>query len=259
MRNCLILGSGRSGTSLAAGVLGRAGYFMGERLYAADAANPKGYFEDPEINGINEDLLAQVLPRRPWGPVGDILFRSRLEYGQRWLAEIPVGTLIPCPEAIRVRIEAATARQPFCFKDPRFCYTLPAWRPSLPDSLFVCVFRHPGVTAASILTECRRAMYLRKLAITIERILRVWELMYTHVVDLHRAQGGEWMFMHYDQFFDAQALSKLAHALGASVDPAFADRALNRSAPLAEIPSHLLTLYRRLCGLAGYEEESWGS
>ena len=46
-RNCLILGSGRSGTSMAAGILARAGYFMGAELWPADIGNPKGYFEDP--------------------------------------------------------------------------------------------------------------------------------------------------------------------------------------------------------------------
>jgi hypothetical protein len=45
-RNCLILGSGRSGTSLAAGILAQAGYFMGDELWPVNIGNPKGQFED---------------------------------------------------------------------------------------------------------------------------------------------------------------------------------------------------------------------
>ena len=62
-RNCLILGSGRSGTSMAAGILARAGYFMGAELWPADIGNPKGYFEDREVNKINDELIAPA-PRR---------------------------------------------------------------------------------------------------------------------------------------------------------------------------------------------------
>ena len=64
-RNCLILGSGRSGTSMAAGILARAGYFMGEELWPADIGNPKGYFEDREVNKINDELIAPVAPKTP--------------------------------------------------------------------------------------------------------------------------------------------------------------------------------------------------
>ena len=35
---------------------------MGDSLWPEDEANPKGQFEDREINGINEDLLAEVVP-----------------------------------------------------------------------------------------------------------------------------------------------------------------------------------------------------
>src|SRR5690349_12501793 len=115
-RNCLILGSGRSGTSMLAGTLCGAGYYMGEHLVPANEANPKGFFEDDEINAINEALLAPLTPRR------------RPAYGWRWLASVPVGTPFACPPELGQRIQAQTARAPFCFKDPRFCYTLPAWR-----------------------------------------------------------------------------------------------------------------------------------
>ena len=42
MRNCLILGCGRSGTSMLAVSLASDGYYMGGKLYPERTANPKG-------------------------------------------------------------------------------------------------------------------------------------------------------------------------------------------------------------------------
>src|ERR1700726_1587163 len=74
MRNCIILGCGRSGTSLASGLLAGSGYFMGDHLYPPSEGNPKGYFEDQDVNAINEDLLEPVIPARPAGRIGRFLF-----------------------------------------------------------------------------------------------------------------------------------------------------------------------------------------
>ena len=99
-RNGLILGSGRSGTSMLAGTLRGAGYYMGAHLLPADEANPRGYFEDDEINAINEALLAAVTPAY-----------SEPAYGWRWLAAVPVGAEVPCPpggRSCRTRCSSAS-------------------------------------------------------------------------------------------------------------------------------------------------------
>jgi hypothetical protein len=58
VRNVLILGSGRSGTSMVAGTLAGAGWFVGARPYAPRSSNPKGFFESPDVNGVNELILS---------------------------------------------------------------------------------------------------------------------------------------------------------------------------------------------------------
>ena len=57
MNNCLILGFGRSGTSLLGGLLHHSGYFSGNHLHPARESNPKGFYEDVVINRINEHIL----------------------------------------------------------------------------------------------------------------------------------------------------------------------------------------------------------
>ncbi len=240
MRNCLILGSGRSGTSLLAGVLAEAGYYMGERLIPATEANPKGFFEDDEVNAINEALLAPVTPAR-----------SRPAGAWRWLAAVPLGTPVACPPDLAGRIAAQTARSPFCLKDPRFSYTLPAWRPFLPDTVFLCVFREPSRTARSVLKECRSADYLAGLPMDFGDALEVWALMYRHILEVHR-HTGDWLFFHYDQLFEDGSLAELEAVLGAPVNRQFPDARLKRSAAEGEVGGTALEVYGQLCELAGY-------
>lgn len=56
----VVLGTGRSGTSLVAGVLAALGYDPGKELIPADKNNAKGYFEDREL----EHLLTRQSPSK---------------------------------------------------------------------------------------------------------------------------------------------------------------------------------------------------
>jgi hypothetical protein len=223
-----------------AGTLRRAGYYMGEHLIPADATNPKGFFEDDEINAINEALLAPLTPRL-----------SRPAYGWRWLAAVPVGTTIACPSEIAGRIKAQAAKSPFCFKDPRFCYTLPAWRPLLPHTIFLCVFREPARTAQSILKECREADYLQGLPMDFAGASEVWTLMYRHILEVHR-HTGEWLFLHYEQMFDDAFLGRLEAALRVEADRQFPDPTLKRSEAEGDLATEAQEIYELLCELAHF-------
>jgi hypothetical protein len=253
-RNCLILGSGRSGTSMAAGILAKAGYFMGADLWPANEGNPKGQFEDREVNQINDELIASVSPKSPPHPLRRILLGETPALGdlQHWIAVLRPGVSIPCPTAMSERIESVTAHQPLCLKDPRFSYTLPAWRSHIGDALLVCVFRDPSVTASSIVRECQTAAYLKNLAIDARWALKVWEAMYRYILDVHYPQGGDWMFVHYDQLLDRSAGAELERRLGIAIDREFAVAELNRSRPDIAVPRRMARLYARLCGLAHY-------
>jgi len=236
---------------MVAGSLSKAGYFMGDRLIVPREANPKGFFEDWDINGINEELLAPVVPKRP-KILGKERFRYRPLEGQRWLASLPLGTEIHSSPDIAARIRQATIREPYCYKDPRFCYTLPAWEPFLRNVGFVCVFRAPAITAVSILTECREAPYLHTLEMTFRRTLKMWTSMYTHVLEIHRYKG-DWLFLHYDQLLNSDGQNRLETFLGAPVDPSFPEASLNRSSSTRRVPGQTWKVYKELCELAEYE------
>ncbi len=247
MKNVIILGSGRSGTSMVAGSLRRAGYEMGHGLKAGTSSNPLGYFESVEINDINEDLLRPVVAPlqgtavSAWG-----LVHPTVRKDQHWMACLPPAAETPADPDLNARMAVATARRPFCFKDPRFCYTLPAWRPHLgPDTVFVCVFRQPGRTVTSMMRDCEEQAYMRDFKLTARFAWQVWIHMYDRVVRAHRRQG-RWLFLHYDQAAGGRGLRRLSRFLGAPADPKFPVPALKRSADLKNTPRAARVLYWKM-------------
>jgi hypothetical protein len=253
IRSSIILGAGRSGTSLLAGLFQGVGYFSGDNLWPGTVSNPLGYFEDAEINAINEDLLGKVTPWRPRGLLGAALpvLRDRPRWSQRWLATLPEATDIPFSRKLDRRMSRQTSRQPYLFKDPRFSYTLPAWIPHLATgTAFICVFREPQRTVNSIMRNVRDERYLRDLTMTPERACRYWEAVYRSVLHQHRAIGGSWLFVHYDELLSGRAIPVLESCLGAPANMTMLQAGLNRSTADGYTTSAADELYGVLSGLA---------
>ena len=119
------------------------------------------------------------------------------------------------------------------------------------DTVFVCVFRDPATTAQSILKECRDAEDLQDLWINRRRALRVWTLMYQHILERHRLDG-EWLFLHYDQLLSDEGLDRLKAFTGAMVDRSFPEKSLRRSSPAGTVPPQAQEIFQTLCQLAGH-------
>lgn len=239
MRNVLVLGSGRSGTSMVAGTLAQAGWFVGAHPYPAREANPKGFFESPDVNGINEYLLAQVTPAA-----------QGLADWQHWLARLPDGVQCSASRRIDERIARLVQQRPFCFKDPRLCYTLPVWRKALGDTAFLCVFRHPAATARSMLKECAEADYLRGVDFDLPRALDVWQRMYRRVLDEH-SRMGDWLFLHYEQVLTSEGLDRIERFVGGAVARQFPESNLRHQQADEGIPADIAGTYAELCDRAG--------
>jgi hypothetical protein len=242
VRDCVILGCGRSGTSLAAGLVANAGYNCGEDLLPPDDGGPTGFFEARGVNAINEALMAAHdgdLPTLGYSrPLGD---------GERWLAVFPDTAEPEATAALRADMAGAVPPPPYCLKDPRFSYTLDAWRPLFDGALLVCVFRHPDATAKSIAKDVRYG----DLTVDMGRSLDIWKAAYRRVLDrlvLH----GDWLFLHYEQLLDGAGVHRLAQALGVRLDPHFADADLQRSLASGPVPRDCAPTYAELCELAGH-------
>jgi hypothetical protein len=232
-----------------AGMLHASGYHLGDTLLEATPSNPKGYFEDQEINALNNELLASVVPVRPPGAAG-YLYPWRLPSGLLWLAALKPGVSVSPTPAQLESIRGHISHQPFCFKDPRFCYTLGAWRPLLVNTAFLCVFREPGRTVVSMKRDIRDRPY-RGFYLTRRRALDVWTSMYEHVLESH-SDEDPWLFVHYDQVLDGSATPRLEETLEAKLDTRSVDFSLKRSQdPATRLPRRTASVYERLCALAG--------
>ena len=251
MKNVLILGSGRSGTSMVAGTLAKAGYFMGQQLLPPNDANPKGFFEDIEVNAINEDILATVAPKRP-EIFGNLFFRHIPLPFQRWLLALPLDQTPTSTPEIEARIEKIVANRPYCLKDPRFSYTLPVWRPFLKDTVYVVVFREPMATAKSIAKECKDDPRLHSLAMNRDRALMVWFSMYRYILKMAGEEDEGWLFIHYDQVLTPEGGKKIEKHTGAEVDFSFPEKRLKRSMATELPPPPVHDVYLELCKLAGF-------
>lgn len=268
MKNCLILGSGRSGTSMLGGILHQAGYFMGDKLYRPRESNPRGFFEWKEINGINEDILSFYGGGFTGAIKKKVLKKHSIKSpgkNQRWLLSLPPHVPVTyCDTNLEKRIKTVIQREPFCYKDPRFSYTLPVWRRFLgPGTVFICIFRDPGVTVESILKECGSREYLADLSMNAKSAYSVWRNVYSRILSYGvNTNGGSvrahardcFFFLHYNQVYDGTALPALANVLGVELHHDFVDKELNRTIARDSrpVPADVRKIYGRLCAAADY-------
>jgi hypothetical protein len=260
MKNCLIMGFGRSGTSLMGGILHKAGYYMGKNLYPPRESNPLGFFENDFINGINEHILEQYdyaslhqeypLFNKPWSSY-------KPAYGQRWLTYIPAETVVNYTDhSIINRINKALTFPVYAYKDPRFNYTLPVWNQYLgQDVMFICMFREPQTTVESVIKDCHSADYLKEFYVDREIVYEVWLNSYTHLLkNLDPEMMQRTIFVHYRQLLNRKALGTISEKLQAGLDDSFISDALNRSRGSGTVPEKVDEMYKRLCALADYHD-----
>ncbi|KAA9005051.1 hypothetical protein [Histidinibacterium aquaticum] len=113
-RVVVILGSGRSGTSLCAKILSRLGIAMETTLHRPNEMNPEGYFEDAQLVEINKRLLAKLAPVSGVAPRSDV-------------ADAEIGSEM---RELRAHLKERTlaSHNVWGFKDPRVSMLLPLYR-----------------------------------------------------------------------------------------------------------------------------------
>lgn len=228
---------------MVAGSIAAAGYHMGDGLHAARVSNPHGFFEDAAVNDLNDDLIGGVQSAS-----------CKLSSGQRWLTIPNAPVSDDQPQAVRSRIDQLLATRPFCFKDPRFSFTLPAWRSQLPeDTRFVCVFRRPDLTAASIVRESQTAPYLADACVDATSALDLWTATYRSIIEM--ADDPRWLFVHYDQMFSEDGRGRLGEHLGVKICADLVDADLRQHPDRLDVPPTQADLYAELCRRANYREE----
>jgi len=186
----LILGSGRSGTSLLMQVLTALGMRASGKLISANASNPAGFFEDRDIVDIHVRLL-RAFDALPYLPLpADWLTSEDAHAAKHALLALLRGQL-------------AAHDGLYGLKDPRLNALLPMWR-DLFAALqlaprYVLAIRNPASVVASLTSQYGIPATLAEL---------IWLM---RNVDALLNTDGDCFIAHYEDWFDAP--NGLAQAL----------------------------------------------
>jgi len=253
MYNCLILGFGRSGTSLLGGILHHSGYYVGSHLHPPRFSNPEGFFEDIVINRINELILepydyfklSSTFPEfsKPFSPYVP-------NKGHRWLTFIIQGAKIQCSdtEIIQKIDTAIRLKSPFAFKDPRFNYTLPVWLRFLPkNTKFICIFRNPVAVIKSVIKECNTMDYLKDFYVDEELVFKLWYNSYAQLLYTTKSEGYKnILFVSYEDLLGGKSLNLISSHLNAIINESFIQPKYNRHTSEGKMPQYVKELFDAL-------------
>jgi hypothetical protein len=242
----LVLGTGRSGTSMTVGLLRNSGYYHGDNYIKRSAANPTGFYEDSVVNRINSHVInrmwALTLPRRLRLPMPPV----HRNWHALWLAAPKVRWFKRLPADLQDQMLERFAHRPFCYKDPRFSVTLPYWRPFLPaGTRFIVTFRDPQRTASSMVRQAREGLK-SPIDVGIDWGLKQWRWTYDRLLHDARVDRSHWFFLNFDDLISGRAVPALEAFIGTKLDASHIDRSFSRQQQADAMPSNCKRLWTRL-------------
>ena len=195
-----IVGMHRSGTSLVAQMLAKAGLYLGreEDILPAGPDNPDGYWEHAGFHRLNERVLAELGGGWDSPPV----------VPRRWRDDARLGSIAADAENL---VAEFRGRDPWGWKDPRTSVTLALWNDLIPGPLKVVVcLRNPLEVAFSL---NRRGMFSYSTA------LRLWQTYNDRI--LGASADEQRLVTEYDAYFrrPKAELRRLASFVGLDVSP----------------------------------------
>jgi len=141
----IIAGFHRSGTSLVAQLMHRAGLFLGYKLLGALPSNPYGHYEDLAIIRMHDRILA--------------------DHGLTWQVDVPFIPVIGksyWDEMQQIVDQRQYEHELWGFKDPRVCLFLGPWKYLLPNAKVVMVYRHYADTTFSLARRHSRDIFMQR-------------------------------------------------------------------------------------------------
>lgn len=246
--NCLILGAGRSGTSLTGLLLERAGYHVYTSSFPPDDGNPLGYFEDLEVIQVNDAILATFYCSKWRRLLRTVSRKPNITGTGAWLLDLDPRLL----DSVCLRSDHADkfrelfARTPFAYKDPRFSFTIGVLAPIIPkNTVYLCVFRHP----LQVVESTKKHALQSRIRVDDEYCLALWEAHYGCLLQHYRQLGGQWLFVSYERLIAGEAISRIEEFLGVRLDRALVKRELMRNRSMGRLSGRVAEIYDRLNGL----------
>lgn len=177
----LILGSGRSGTSLTMQVLAALGLRTGADLIPANVSNPRGFYEDRAIVHLHAELL-RALAAPLYAPLPDGWPHTLAARATR----DALGRLL--------RQRLAQIEGPYGIKDPRLSTLYPLWRELFAEldltPRVILAVRAPGSVATSL---------ARHYGFTTDEAEQLWLARNSEAL---LNSDGRCLVAHYETWFD---------------------------------------------------------
>lgn len=245
----VVVGAPRSGTSLVAQLLARAGFRVGDDLLAPTDDNPLGFVEQISVSELNDDLLE---PHVVGDGAGQVPSR-RLA----WLATPSDNLAVRASDDVECSMRKALPPSPAVVKDPRFTFTLDAWRPAFgPDTSFVAVVRDPAEVVVSLRTMALRdPTYYGGFDVTPALALTLWVATARRLLMLRST--GRWFVVDHASLLDGSAITPLGRFVGRPLDPSQVEPGLHRSRPDGAVGDEALDLASELRTIAATDLERW--
>lgn len=195
----------------------RAGYHTGDDLIPASESNPHGFFEDLEVNRLNDRLLRRHFA--PSMPVPDRL--QWLGAHQSISRRDDAGHLIDLDD-----MRAAVPPSPFVIKDPRLSWTFPLWRPVVASAVVIVMVRSPGEVFDSLVEmSTREPGYFGGHVVDEVSVGQMWTSIYTNILQWAEAPT---IFVRETDVRDGTALAMLSHRCGVTLNQSGIDPELHR-------------------------------
>ena len=263
MKNVIILGSVRSGTSMLTATFRDTEAYFGEDIMSPTVSNPYGYYECHKINRLNNQIIRKIIYRKAKFPFGQIsrFFRPQIYKDKRCLMlaaprHVPDLSLT---DELTDEIKSITSHSPLCLKDPRFSVTLQFWQPFLPQNTrFLVAFRDPFRTVDSMLRNARE-IYSPPLPLDEIWGLKLWYRNYRRL--LHQFSNHEnWLFVHDESMFSGEALPVLEKFVETDLNDDQINPSIRRSKlasvkPSSQLRKQCLNLFEALKQRSRYDIE----
>ncbi len=257
------MGSGRSGTSMVTSLFRDTGAYFGNRFIPTRRANPHGYYEDVEINSLNNYIIKRLVH---WNLIHRFpkFIRPGMYIDERslWLHVPKYTKHFQLPSDVNNRMLKHLQQTPFCLKDPRFSTTLSWWRKILPENTrFIVVFRDPGRTINSILRDAAET-YQPPLLVTEKWAYKAWYQTYNNILN-NLSLTGKWLFINYNDVISLRAIPSLELFAETKVNTEQIDIKISRATSINK-PANILQqkcelIYEQLLNRTHQDLENWSN
>ena len=210
-------------------MLNRSVYNFGASLYNANAeCSHIGLLEDKVVNKINSRILRQAHPVTHLSCALKYNFQSLFRRQFRcsrpeWLWSLPRARSAKMRARDITLLQQIVRCQPFSLNDPRFCYTLDAWKPHLPSCKYVLIYNAPARSGQEMISRLREIYRDAAPRMTIEQAIGVWCSMYRSAIHLLAQDEERTFILRYKDLLSASMRDKLSRFLSADLSTAHLD------------------------------------